>query len=256
MFRDFETINKSLNGSDPLYIFPSNLKKIQEIRQQEIIQHIHNIDTFFLKNNLRLDDCILFKGFYNDMNISQENKIIRGITGQSYSLQNYDTFSLNKNNETEPILKTYSSFTFNPKVALNFTYQNNGHILILRVKKEHNVPGIFLTNALFSKTPNLNMFNQIINDESEVFIARNLKIKILQTKEVKIVNDTFYLKNLKRIYKQNHPNEKNNYNKIYPKYRKKKILFAETMPYIAPEPFTPYLNHSDYFCMRTRYDNE
>lgn len=104
------------------------------------------------------------------------------MTGFDYTTQFYNDLIFNK--ETDITMKNYNSFTFNPYIALQFI-RENGYLLVLKIKKEDKVPGIFLTNSLFSNNPNFNNYSKNKYDEMEVLISRNLKIKIIKKRNKK-----------------------------------------------------------------------
>lgn len=224
---DTNIFNKTLINSDPLYIFPNDLGKIKKYHQEKIISHIENIDNLLLNNNFELDDCILFRGYSTNNKKNGKN---------DYLSQEYNNFFLNK--EKESVIKTYSSFTFNPKVALNFIWEN-GYLLILRINKKDNIPGLFLSNKFFNKDFNtINNYNKITYDEMEVLICRNLSIKILHKKEIKVNFDISH-QSINNIYKKDEKSIKN---------KKLKIIYAESLPYIKPEKFNPTSDYQ-YICV-------
>ena len=66
-------------------------------------------------------------------------------TKQSQS--NKYKFNLDENNEF--VFDNYTSTTFNIKTALNFA---SNVLLVLNIKKEHNIPGIYLSDLFFDTT--------------------------------------------------------------------------------------------------------
>ena len=149
-----------------------------------------------------------------------------------------------KNNENEILFKNYSSFSLNPFIPLNFINKYNKNIsyyLILQIKKEHNIPGFFLSDIYSNKLNNFSSYNLQDYDEFEILISRNLKIKILKIKEIKIKNNKIQ-KNLsiKNVYKS-----KNSESKIIDK--KIKIIYAETLPFEYPKE--PNFDGYKYLCV-------
>jgi hypothetical protein len=130
------------------------------------------------------------------------------------------------NKEKQVIMKNFNSFTFNPYVALKFV-KENGYLLVLKIRKENKVPGIFLSNILWNNKPTFNNYSKKKYEEMEVLISRNLKIKILKKKEIQVSNDI--IKSINDIYNKNM-----NYS-----YNKIKIIYAETLPFEKPLDFNP-----------------
>ena len=222
-------LNTTLINTTPLYIFPNDLEKIKKYHQEKIISHIENIDNLLLNNNFELDDCILFRGY-------STNKSKKKYEKNSYLSQEYNNFFLNKDKEC--LIKTYSSFTFNPKVALNFI-RECGYLLILRINKKDNIPGLFLSNKFFNKDFNtIDNYNKITYDEMEVLICRNLNIKILHKKEITINSNTSR-QSINDIYKEDTKSINN---------EKIKIIYAESLPFTKPEKFNPS-NDYKYICV-------
>lgn len=246
IFNEYANKNLFLNnpvGIKPIYIFPNDIEKIKEFKKNEILNHIKNIDNIILNNNFELDDCLLFRGFHTINNKSNKD-LMTGIdytsqmTGFDYTTQFYNDLIFNK--ETDITMKNYNSFTFNPYIALQFI-RENGYLLVLKIKKEDKVPGIFLTNSLFSNNPNFNNYSKNKYDEMEVLISRNLKIKIIKKKEIKSALDV--RKSINDIYKNNSNKISNNL------YRKIKIIYAETLPFERPLDFNPDRNRFQYMCV-------
>jgi len=241
---------KNIINKDPLYIFPNDIKKISSYKEKIILNQISNIDYIFNNyySELQLSDCILFRGMKNDNNITNSPDVFYKMT-KSYEYKIKKNEILNKIDE-EFIFDNYVSTSFNIKSSLDFIndYHNN-ILLILNIKKEHKVPGLFLSNHFFHN--NLNNLNNIEKkivehneSEFEILINRNFKIKILKIKNIKI-NHTNY-SSIKDIY----DNKINN----NIKYRKIKLVFAESCPYIIPDSFVPK-NKFKYLCYRLSKPN-
>jgi len=239
--------NKSIINSEPIYIFPSDIKKISDYKEKIILNHISNIDYIFSKyyNDLKLSDCILFRGMHNINDNDNNNnflEIFQKMTkNYEYKIKNKQI--VNKIDE-EYTFNNFMSSTFNIKTALNFL-GNPGIFFIINIKKEHNVPGLFLSNLFFSDINNNNIEKKIIDmkdTESEILINRNLTIKILKIKNIikNIKKTSFY--SIKNLY------ETDKINKTKEIFKKKiKIIYAESCPYILPEKFIPD-NNFKYLC--------
>jgi hypothetical protein len=236
--------NKTKFNTPVIYIFPDDIEKIKLYERNKIINHIKNIDYVFTKKEFKLSDCILFRGIHS-------SSYSKNTSNNDYAifekLISSSTTNIQFNSE-EILFKNYSSFSLNPLVSINFsgTYNKNSvsYILILNIKKEHNVPGIFLSNIFFNiNTPY--KYNNIKGDEMEILISRNLKIKILKIKiiENKINKDTsFSYKSLKEIYKED--NKKEN---LVNKKKIIKIIFAESLPFEYPGELN--LDGYKYLCV-------
>jgi hypothetical protein len=249
--------NKSIINTDPIYIFPSDIKKISEYKEKTILKHINNIDYIFNKyyNDIKLSECILFRGMNNisdnDINNNFSNIFRKMTQNYEYKIKNKEI--LNKIDE-EYTFDNFVSSTFNIKTALNFinSYDKKsiGLFIILHIKKEHNIPGIYLSNIFFNNINNIanNIEEKIINkkdSESEILLNRGLTIKILKIKNISFKNknkDKIY--SIKDLYENNKKinNNINNFKKI-------KIIYAESCPYNLPENFTP-INNFKYLCKR------
>ena len=197
-----------------------------------------------------MSDCILFRGMnINNNNIINSHDIFYEMT-QTHEYKIKKNEILNKIDE-EFTFDNYISTSFNIKTALSFIkrYSNNNILLILNIKKEHKIPGLFLSNRFFYNSLNnlnKNIEKKIVeHDESEfeILINRNFKIKILKIKNIKINNKKIY-HSIQDIYKNN--NDKINDNT---KFRKIKLIFAESCPYIFPNSFVPQ-NKFQYLCYR------
>lgn len=241
---------KNIINKDPTYIFPNDIQKISNYKEKKILNHISNIDYIFNNyyNDLELSDCILFRGMDNtDNNTINSHTIFHKMT-KTYEYKIKKNEILNKIDE-EFTFDNYISTSFNVKTALNFTYySNNAIFLILNIKKEHKIPGLFLSNRFFYNhlnNLNNNIEKKIVEhheSEFEILINRNLKIKILKIKTIKINNKEYY--SIHDIYKNN--NGKINDNT---KSRKIKLIFAESCPYIFPDSFVPQ-NKFQYLCYK------
>jgi hypothetical protein len=243
---------KNIINKDPTYIFPNDIQKISNYKEKKILNYINNIDYIFNNyyNDIELSDCILFRGMnINNNNIINSHDIF-------YEMTQTHEYKIKKNEipnkiDEEFTFDNYISTSFNIKTALSFIkrYSNNNILLILNIKKEHKIPGLFLSNRFFYNSLNnlnKNIEKKIVeHDESEfeILINRNFKIKILKIKNIKINNKKIY-HSIQDIYKNN--NDKINDNT---KFRKIKLIFAESCPYIFPNSFVPQ-NKFQYLCYR------
>lgn len=235
-------INKTKFNTRALYIFPDDIEYIKKYEQNKILNHIKNIDGLFKKDFCKLSDCILFRGMQEKIQSNNSKNI------DDYSifdkLTGFKNTKIFDNNKNEILFKNYSSFSFNPLVSLNFSesYDDSDipYFIILNIKKEHNIPGFFLSGSLFESN-NTQKYNENKYDEIEILISRNLKIKILKITKIK------------KNKKMNHPESiKNIYSKdsLIKKHTEKyfKIIYAESMPFEYPSE----LNIQDgykYLCM-------
>lgn len=235
-------IQNKFSKNNTRFIFPNDLLKLTKYKQDNILKNISNLDYVFNNHpELYLSDCILFRGM-NDINDTNDNyfdKIFKEMT-LKYSLNSKNNkrnmFEINK----DFIFKNFLSCSFDPNVPKYFisSLKNNNvhkYFLILKIKKEHNIPGLFLTNLLF-RNKELNNFNKITEYESEVLIHRNFKIKILSIKEVKRESNKFSISNLY--------DHKNKLKETI------KLIYAESCPFENPKPFVPKNNYK-YFSMHT-----
>ena len=163
---------------------------------------------------------------------------------QNYEYKIKNKQILNKIDE-EYTFDNFISSTFNIKTALNFL-GNPGTFFIINIKKEHNVPGLFLSNLFFNDINN-NIEKKIIDirdTESEILINRNLTIKILKIKNIiKNINKTSFY-SIKNLYKTDKTDKTEEIIK-----KKIKIIYAESCPYILPEKFIP-VNNFKYLCKK------
>lgn len=233
--------NKTKFDTRSIYIFPDNVENIKKYHTKQILDHIKNLDSIFINNFCKLSDCILFRGMkkdipQNDLNNKDDYNIFKKLT---YISNNKSIFN-NDNNSKEVLFKNYLSFSINPLIASSFAkpYLKNqkGFYLILNIKKEHNIPGFFLSDKFFKHIKKNITYNSIENDEMEILISRNLKIKILKIKKFKLNSEEEnFRKSIKNIYS----NEKHN------KYIK--IIFAESMPFEYPPQFN--IEGYKYLCL-------
>ena len=246
-----ELLNKNKLNKEPIYIFPSDLQKIQKYNQQKIIDSINNIDNIFLNNKVELDNCILFRGLKKYpsklvKNVSDDD-LLNILTGENYTKKSSKNF--NKNNEI--LCKGYSSFSFSPIIAKDFasdvqlTSPTSGLILILKINKKDHIPGLFLSNVLFGKDHQYNKYSSEMNEEMEVLLSRNIKIKIIEKKEVYINKTRHFPSKINNIY------NKKGSDKLLKTIQ---IIYAETLPYEKPSAFKPNPGQFTYLCKKT-YQN-
>lgn len=237
------------------YHIIKNIKKMVENKQKNTLENINNIDYIFTKyyKYLKLPDCILFRtmGKYTWNNENKDfNKLLGKMMSQNKFKNKYKNIKkkLYKKNE-EFIFNNYVSTTFNLKLFnlhqdfLNHNKKfNPEHLyLILNIKKKHNVPGIYIPQTLFENVNYKLGLDSLVNYndyESEILLNRNLKIKILKIKTIKI-NNKFTNYSIKNLYKHK-LNNKVPSTTI-------KIIYAESCPYIFPEKFVP-INNYKYYC--------
>jgi hypothetical protein len=235
-------INKKTNlDTKPIYIFPDDIKKISEYKKNILLGHINNIDflykTFY--KNIILDDCILFRGMHN-------NKSQKGINKFLYNFYD-DNHKINFKKGNNFVFDNYVSTSLNIKPCLSGFFSGYGGesiILVIKIKKEHNVPGLYLPNSFFSNSVVNNdkfkkNFYKRYESEFEILVNRNFVIKI---NNVKIINLKKYnqINKINNIYENNKKNKKNKKNVL-------KIIFAESCPYTLPEQFV-LNNDYKYFC--------
>lgn len=234
-----------------------NIKKMLENKQKNTLKNINNIDYIFTKyyKYLKLPDCVLFRtmGKYT---YYDENKDFNSLLGK---MTTQNKFKNKYKNIKKNLYKKNGEFTFNNYVSTTFnlnlfniheTYFNHDktfnpeHIyLILNIKKEHNIPGIYIPQTLFENVNFKLGLDSLVkyNDyESEILLNRNLKIKILKIKTIKIKNK-FKNHSIKNFYKSK-LNNKVPITTI-------KIIYAESCPYIFPEKFVP-INNYKYYCKK------
>ena len=239
--------NKTSINTDPIYIFPDDLKKISEYKKNNLLKHISNIDYLFTKyyNELILSDCIVFRGMSNEDLLSNKSKSKVNFNDLFYkmkkqsSLSNKNKLDLNENNEF--VFDNYISTTFNIKTALNFA---SNILLVLNIKKEHNIPGIYLSNLFFgniNSEKNLNNFFKTQDYEFEVLLHRNFKIKIKKVKTIKIDADYYFSSSINGLYKKEKKEKTDNNIETI------KIVFAESCPFEIPQEFQ-IQNDYKYIC--------
>ena len=239
--------NKTSINTDPIYIFPNDLKKISEHKKNNLLKHISNIDYLFTKyyNELILSDCILFRGMSSEELLSDKPKSKINFNDIFYkmkkqqSISNTNKLNLNENNEF--IFDNYISTTFNIKTALNFA---SNILLVLNIKKEHNIPGIYLSELFFrniNSKKDLNNFFKINDFEFEILLHRNFKIKIKKVKTIKIDTDYYFSSSINDLYKKEKKDKKENTIKSI------KLVFAESCPFEIPSEFT-IQNDYKYIC--------
>jgi len=235
--------NKTKINTKTLYIFPDDVEKIKLYEKNKIISHINNIDILFKKNYL--DDCILFRGINENNYVKKNIDKLRNMEIFINLSTSYIKNKVFKNNENEILFKNYSSFSLNPFISLKFINKYNNknisYFLIIKVKKEHNIPGFFLSDIYDNKSNNFSSYNSIYDEEFEILISRNLKIKILKIKEIKIKNN----KILQNLSIKNAYESKNSESKIIDK--KIKIIYAETLPFEYPKE--PNFDGYKYLCV-------
>jgi len=248
-----EMFNKTIINTEPIYIFPQDIKKISEYKQNSILKSIENIDYIFNKyyNYIKLSECILFRGMDN----INDNKIYNNfedifnkmISRYQYKIKNNK--KLNKTDE-EFTFNNYISTTFNINASISFLdmYSNGASsiFLILHIKKEHNIPGIYLSDLFFDSINNEKNIGKKITDikdyESEILLNRKITIKILKIKNIVKKNLRYKSYSIKNLYKDSENDKKSQSNKI-------KIVYAESCPYTLPEKFIPK-NNFKYLCTR------
>jgi hypothetical protein len=229
--------NKTPINTNPIYLFPNNMKKITDLKKKKILNNINNIDKIFNKyyNELKLSDCILFRG----MNINNKsykktfNNIFHNMIKNS-EYKKINNIKLNINNDFT--FKNYISTSFNIRTALNFIDFNdeNPIFMIIRIKKEHNVPGIYLSNLFWEKNidkiPSIEKnIIKLVDNESEILLNRNLTIKVIKIDNLKLKDVKKYF-SISDLYKKDDKTVKNRY---------LKIIYAESLPYVLPETFMP-----------------
>ena len=234
--------NKTKINTRSLYIFPDDIEKIKLYEKNKILSQINNIDSIFQQRNY-LDDCILFRGM-------NENEKIHDNLDKKTNMKIFSNLAnsiiknkIFKNNEDEILFKNYSSFSINPFIPLYFMNKYNNstsYFLILKIKKEHNIPGFFLSNIFFNNNINFASYNLIDYDEFEILISRNLKIKILKIKNIKINKDKKKFLSIKNIYNLDYLKT------IKTTHKNIKIIYAESLPFEFPN--IPDFNGYKYLC--------
>ena len=229
--------NKTKINTDVLYIFPDDVDKIKKFESRRILNEIKILDRIFLTPEFLLSSCVLFRGF----SLSNRNNTKKTLTNIFQNLQG--SYEVNKNffKDNQPVLfKNYSSFSFDPKIALNFISSNGGYLLILNIKREHNIPGFFLSNIFFSDTitnQNIDDFAKNRGEEMEVLICRNLRIVVKRIVRADSQSQKFG-RSINNIYND----EKKNISK-----KKISIIYAETLPFVFPPEFVPKTDQPNKF---------
>jgi hypothetical protein len=227
--------HKTQLNTQSLYIFPDDVDRIKRYHQNKILNHIKNLDNILNKDFCKLSDCILFRGISSELNLNSLTNI--DDTKLYNLLHDYQKKSkITFNNKDDYLFKNYSSFSFNPNMALKFlqkTSKFKSYFLILNIKKEHNIPGFFLSDLFFfankNNDINITKYNSINYDEIEILISRNLHIKILKITKLKFKDNIF--SSIKNIYNDNLDKEYSI-----------DIIYAESLPFEQP----PELNIEGY----------
>jgi hypothetical protein len=229
--------NKTKINTDVLYIFPDDVDKIKKFESQKILNQIRILDRIFLTPDFLLSRCVLFRGF------SSSNRNVTKKTSTNIFQNLQGSYEVNKNffKENQSVLfKNYSSFSFDPKISLNFIGSNGGYLLILNIKREHNIPGFFLSNIFFSDTitnKDINNYAKNRGEEMEVLICRNLRIVIKRIVKADSQSQTSG-RSINNIYND----QKKNISK-----KKISIIYAETLPFVFPSEFLPQTNQRNKF---------
>jgi hypothetical protein len=239
--------NKTSINTKPIYLFPNNTQKISEFKKNIILKNINNIDKIFNKyyNELKLSECILFRGM--NINNKSDKKIFTTIfKNMTMSSEYIKTNKIKLNINNDFTFKNYISTSFNIRTALNFIDFNdeNPIFMIIRIKKEHNVPGIYLSNLFWEKNidkiPSIEKnIIKLVDRESEILLNRNLTIKVIKIDNLKL-KDVKYFFSISDLYKKDDKTSKNKY---------LKIIYAESLPYVLPETFMPK-DTFKYICKR------
>jgi hypothetical protein len=230
---------KTIIDTKPIYIFPDDIKKISEYKKNELLNHINNIDflykTFY--KNILLDDCILFCTMNN-------NQTEKGINKFLYNF--YDNnHNINFKKGSNFVFDNYVSTLLNIKAPLYRFSSGEIIILVIKIKKEHNVPGLFLPNSfsynsIIEKDNLKKTFYKSYESAFEILINRNFTIKINNIKKVnfKKNNNIFKINN---IYSKKDDKKDDKKNDVLT------IVFAESCPYTLPEQFV-LNNDYKYIC--------
>jgi len=180
---------KTIIDTNPVYIFPDDIKKISEYKKNILLTHINNIDflykTFY--KNIILDDCILFRGMRDIPSKKCINKYL-------YDYYDDDKNKINLKKGNTFIFDNYVSTSLNIKTALSeyfsgYNNDNNSTILVIKIKKEHNVPGLYLPESFFNKLvvekdELKKNFYKKYESEFEILLNRNFTIKINNIKKI------------------------------------------------------------------------
>ena len=242
-------LSPSHNPDDTRYLFPDDVYKVKQKKEKGILDCINNIDKIIL-NNKTLDDTILFRGLI----IPKRRKIDKNenLFAQLSTNFIYNNINYKKNNVIK--FDNFLSTTFNLNIALDFTYipidsagklikkaQNNNEtiLLIIRIKKEHEIPSVFCSNIFFNNINNKSFIREWkykIYDEFEVLLSRNTEFKITN---IKVIHN----KVKKGLSISN----------VYDKLKTDnyiKLVFLESLPFQRPEPFEPKKKYK-YVCVTT-----
>jgi len=235
---------KTIIDTKPIYIFPDDIKKISEYKKNTLLNHINNIDflykTFY--KNILLDDCILFRGMHN-------NQTQKGINKFLYDFYDKNINKVNFKKGTNFVFDNYISTSLNIKAPLSgfFSgYKSENIILVIKIKKEHNVPGLYLPDSFFNesvieKDKLKKNFYKRYEHEFEILLNRNFTIKINNIKKVNI-NKYINISKINNIYsKKNNKKDDKKHKKVLT------IVFAESCPYTLPEQFV-LNNDYKYIC--------
>ncbi len=235
---------KTIIDTKPIYIFPDDIKKISEYKKNELLNHINNIDflykTFY--KNILLDDCILFRGMHNNQTKKGINKFLYNFYDDN------DNHKINFKKGNNFVFDNYVSTSLNMKTPLSgfFSgYRGEIIILVIKIKKEHNIPGLYLPESFFNKSiiekDNLKKkFYKSYESEFEILVNRNFTIKINNIKKINLKNNSTYISKINNIYlnKNNKDDKKHKIDKKHKKHNNVlKIVFAESCPYTLPEQF-------------------
>jgi len=247
-----ELTKKTIINTEPIYIFPNDLKNISKYKSNLILNKITNIDNLFEKyyDKLILSDCVVFRGMTYSEDISNKSNFDKIMN----RMIKYPSNNIKKINSTkkEHIFENYLSTTFNIKTAINFSSaafekNNTNYLFIIKIKKEHRIPGIFVPDVFLryelNELTNNNIYKKFFSNidyEFEILLHRNLKIKIIDIKEIKFDD-------VKKLYSTSIDNiylNKNINNKI-----PLKVIYAESCPFELPQPFQLDKNY-EYVCTK------
>jgi hypothetical protein len=237
---------KTIIDTKPIYIFPDDIKKISEYKKNTLLNHINNIDflykTFY--KNILLDDCILFRGMHH-------NETKKGINKFLYDFYDNNSKKLNFKKGNNFLFDNYVSTSLNIKTVLSgfFSGYNNGTILVIKIKKEHNVPGLYLPDSFFNKSviekDKLKNFYKRYEHEFEILLNRNFTIKINNIKKINL-KKYINVSKINNIYSNKKDDDKKD-----KKHKKDNtvltIVFAESCPYTLPDQFV-LNNDYKYMC--------
>jgi hypothetical protein len=240
-------LSPSHNPDDTRYLFPDDVYKVKNRKEKSILECINNIDRVIL-NNKTLDDTILFRGLIipKRKKIDKNENLFAQLSQFTYNNINYK-----KNNVIK--FDNFLSTTFNLNIALNFANnptdssgkfiktENNGEaiLLIIKIKKEDEIPSIFSSSILFNNINNESFIREwkyASDEEFEILLSRNTEFKITN---IKVIHN----KVKKGLSISN----------VYDKLKKDnyiKLVFLESLPFQRPEPFEPKKKYK-YVCVNT-----